>query len=290
MGHMDQGFKALLDLSPAQAARFFLNDVQTEYLGILPTDVTMERQLIMDSLYRVQYQGEECALDIEVQAYADKSMPRRMYEYGVRANLAHGLPVLSVVVWLFKGEPVPKSPYQIRAGNRIRVTWEFDNIELYTLPVSAIINTEQIGLLPLVPFMQGATTEAVDAAMRRVREEAPAGQAEQLAALLGVFTTRFHGKALALDLVRRYFMSTEILQEFPLFRDMMAEAEAKGEIKGMREITLRLLENRFGALDQTFIDAINAAEAQALTELAIHSSAETLEQLRERLRRTEQGQ
>ena len=44
----------------------------------------------------------------------------------------------------------------------------------------------------------------------------------------------------------------------------------------------------FGVLDQAFIEAINAADAQALTELAIHSSAEPLEQLRERLRRAGQ--
>ena len=77
MGHMDQGFKALLDLAPAQAARFFLNDAQAEYLGVLPTDVAMERQLVMDSLYRVQYQGEECALDIEY-----RHMPIRLCRAG----------------------------------------------------------------------------------------------------------------------------------------------------------------------------------------------------------------
>jgi hypothetical protein len=283
MGHMDQGFKALVDLRTEEMVRFVTGDQQAEYLGTLSADVAMERQLVLDSLYRVRSQGEEHLVDMEAQAYPDAKMARRMYEYGVRANLIHNLPVLSVVVWFFKGEAVPRPPYQIRIGKRVVASWDFINIELYKLPASAIMNVKEVGLLPLVPFTRGATARVVETAMRRIREESAEQDPQKLAALLGVFATRFHGQDFALDLVRRYFMSTELLQEFPLFRSMMAEAEAKGEAKGMREIIARQLEQRFGSLSQEMTAALNAADVPALTELAVHVMTDTQEQLLQRL-------
>lgn len=150
-----------------------------------------------------------------------------------------GHPVISIVLWLFKSKSVPSPPYRMYAGSRLVATWDFISIELYKLSASAIINAGVVGLLPLIPFTQGASAEVVELAMRRVRDGAPEEQAAQLAVLLGVFITRFHSEDLALNLVRRYFMSTEILQEFPLFRSIMADAEAKGEVKGMREAIAR---------------------------------------------------
>ena len=288
MGHMDQGFKALVDLRTEEMARFVTGDKRAKYLGTLPTDVAMERQLMLDNLHRIRAHGTVCALDMEVQAYYDKTMPRRVYEYGLRVSLAYGLLVFSVIIWLFKGRTVPKPPYQILIGKRVVTFWDFVNIELYRLPASAIIEAKEVGILPLIPFMQGATASVVELAMRRVREEAPESDVQTLAALLGIFTTRFHGQDFALDLIRRYFMSTEILQEFPLFRSMMSEAEAKGETKGMREILLRQLEQRFGPVSKEIVEAVNAATAPALAELAGYVVTDTLEQLRAHLSLSEQ--
>ena len=90
-------------------------------------------------------------------------------------------------------------------------------------------------------------------------------------------------------------MSTEILQEFPLFRSMMADAEAKGlaageakglaagEAKGMREAITRALEGRFGPLSQEMTEAINSAALDVLNEFALHTGTDTLAQLRARL-------
>ncbi len=99
-----------------------------------------------------------------------------------------------------------------------------------------------VGLLPLLPFTQGASADMIEAAMRRVKDEAPTEQVRPLAGLPGLFTSRFYGEDLALNVFRRLFMSTEILQEFPLFRDMMTQAEARGEARGERELLRRILE------------------------------------------------
>ena len=162
MGHMDQGIKALLDLRTEDVVSFALPTAR--YLGALPPDVATEPQLVLDSLYRIFYQGMDCAVNIEAQARADATMPRRMFEYGARASIVHQLPVISIVLWLFKGKTVPRPPYQMYAGNRLVATWDFINIELYKLSASAIINAGVVGLLPLVPFTQGASAEVVELA------------------------------------------------------------------------------------------------------------------------------
>ena len=134
--------------------------------------------------------------------------------------------------------------------------------------------------MPLAPFMQGATTQVVDRAMQRVRQEAPEEQGKSLAALLGTFSSRFHGVPFALELVERHFMSTEILQEFPHFRMLMEEAETKGIAEGQRVLIQKMVERRFGPLSQDVLAAINAAQTELLPELAIHAAADSLEQVR----------
>ena len=82
-------------------------------------------------------------------------------------------------------------------------------------------------------------------------------------------------------------MSTEIMEEFPLFRHMMAEAEAKGrhigELEGMREAVRIGLESRFGQLSEDVQQALEQADETALRELLAHFAFDSLEQLRERL-------
>ena len=176
-------------------------------------------------------------------------------------------------------------------GKHLRAYWAFDNIELYELSPDAIMNAGAVGLLPLLPFTKGATAEMIEAAMRRVKDEAPAEQVKPLAGLLGLFTSRFYGEDMALDMFRRLFMSTEILQEFPLFRSMMAEAEARGKAEGLeqgkaegeRGLLRRALERRFGTLSEDMQQAINEADFAVLTDLALAAGTESLEELRARL-------
>jgi hypothetical protein len=281
MGVMDQGMKAWVDLCPEDVMKWLCGPT-ARYLGQLSQEIAPAPQLQMDRLYRVRVRRRACLVHLEFQGTYDATMDKRMFGYGSRAHLDHGLPVLSFAIWLFRmgRQHPPRSPYEVRWENRSLAHWDFQNIELYRLPASAIINTEAVGLLPLVPFLDGATAQVVDGAMRRVRREAPREQAQSLAALLGTFSSRFHGRQFALDLVARHFMSTEILQEFPLFRMLMEEAEAKGIAEGERALVRRVLERRFGVITPDVLAAIGAAQTETLPDLAIHAGTDTLEQFR----------
>jgi hypothetical protein len=281
MAAMDQGMKAWLDLCKEDVLPWVVGE-PVEYLGTFPTEIAPAPQLVPDKFYRVRVASRECLVNIEVQTDIDSEMDRRMYEYGSRATLDSKLAVFSVILWLNKDKQrhrPPKSPYKLYVGNRLRATWEFENIELYRLPPSAIMNTGAIGLLPLLPFTKDASAKMIENAMRRVKDEAPAALVQPLAALLGVFASRDYGPELALDLFRRLFMSTEILEQFPLFNMMIAEAEARGE----RKIIQQVLESRFGPLPQDMQAALKAADSAALSALSAGLATESLAQLRARL-------
>ncbi len=302
MGVMDQGFKAWLDSSKEKVLPWMTGQ-PVEYLGTFPKELAPAPQLLPDSFYRVLVKKQECLVNVEVQAAVDPDMGRRLYEYGSRARLESGLPVFSVVLWLFKdkqGHRPPVSPYREYIEGELITTWKFVNIELYRLTPDAIMKAGIIELLPLLPFTNGATRGLVEQAMQRVKEEAPTGQVKPLAGLLGLFASRFYGKAFALDLFGRLFMyNTEIMQEFPLFRDMMAEAEARGEargeakgkaegkaegkVEGERDLLRRILERRFGPLSEDMQQAITATDPSVLPDLALAAGTESLEQVRARL-------
>ncbi|HKV85359.1 MAG TPA: hypothetical protein VJN88_12445, partial [Ktedonobacterales bacterium] len=162
MAEMDQGIKRLLQSHPADVLELALPGV--EYIEPMPVEVATEPQLLMDTLFRVRYRGVECAVNVEAQAYPDPAMPRRCFEYGSRASVVFGVPVLSVVLWLERGGPVPTSPYQMVVGDWVQATWQFTNIEVYTLSAADTVASEHLGLLPLVPFMRESGLTVIEAA------------------------------------------------------------------------------------------------------------------------------
>lgn len=278
MAEMDQGIKRLLQARPEDVLALALPGV--EYLEPIQTDVATEPQLVLDTLFRVRYQGEECAVNVEAQAYPDPEMPRRCFEYGSRASIVHRLPVLSVVLWLQRRGRPPAALYEMRVGSWVQATWQVTNVEVYELSAEQIVASEAIGLLPLVPFMRGANVPTIERAARAITQQTAGALSADLVSLLAVFMARFQGDAAARALVRSVTMSTEILDESPLYRAWRAEWQADG----LREATRIALLGRYGALDEATLALVNAAPEPALRAVLAHIATDTLEQVRERLR------
>jgi hypothetical protein len=276
MAEKDQGAKAIIQLRLADIIVFALPGAQ--YLGPLATDVATEPQLVLDTLHRIRYHGIVCAANIELQATPDKTMPRRLYEYGSRASIVHKLPIISIVIWLHTRGAPPVSPYELRAAELLIATWHFHSIEVRKLSASAMITSGPLGLLPFVPFMQGASEARIEQAMRRVKAQAPAEQVDPLAFIMAVFTAQVkHDEALARGIVRKVFhMSYDIFKDSPLYQTIVEEAAAKAR----REMAQAGLEGRFGPLPEDILQALSTAD-EATLKAAL--SSDTLVQVRERL-------
>ena len=86
-------------------------------------------------------------------------------------------------------------------------------------------------------------------------------------------------------------MSTELLDESPLYREWIETAEARGmtrgkaegKAEGMRASVLRMLEIRFGAVDESLTQAIEQADYTSLDKLIPHAVVDSLDQLRQLL-------
>lgn len=281
MSDMDQGIKRLLQIAPGDILRLALPGA--EYVGTMPTEVATEAQLSLDTLFRIRYQGIECAVNVEAQAQGDPDIPRRCFAYASRAMFLHNLPVFSVVLWLQKKGKIPSPPYKIRVGDRLLGTWDYINIPIFDLVAHDMITLGEVGLLPLVPFMRGADVATIEAAAQIVKDRASDAAVQSLEILIAIFAARFHGKDFARDLYRRLFMSTEILDESPLYREWVETAEAKGKLIGMRNTVRGVLEGRFATLPDDVIATLQAADETTLNIIIMHITTDTLEQVRARL-------
>lgn len=286
MAEMDQGIKRLIQTHPEDVLALAVPEAI--YLGTLPVDVATEPQLTLDTLLHARIGGVECAVDIEAEARPHLEIARRLFEYGARATISTGLPVLSVVLWLERGGQPPISPYELRIGERTILTWHFIGIEVYNLRAESLLTSGLLGLAPLVAFTQEAREiETIERAAEFVKERAAPGEVEELEALLAVFGARTFGARAMQHVIRRLFMSTEILETSPLYQLWIKEATEKGRElgieQGLREAVIAMLRGRFGTLSSEFEHAIEAADAASLQAMLPQAGTASLEELRSRL-------
>lgn len=76
------------------------------------------------------------------------------------------------------------------------------------------------------------------AAMRRVKADITGDQGKSMAALLAVFIARQFDQSIAQAIVQEVCISTELLDESPLYREWVSRAEAKGKAEGQVESAL----------------------------------------------------
>ncbi len=278
MPEMDQSLKWLIEKRRDDLIALALPGAVV--LGPLPTDVASGPQLLPDTLYKIQYYDLECAANIEIQAYPDETMPRRMYEYGTRIDVLYNLPVFSIVLWVHKTGRIPPSPYERRVGQHVLATWNFINIDVRKLSASAMMESGGLGVLPLMPFMQGANKEILTEAMRRLKEKEAEEDTRSLTLLLVDFISRRHSPGLATSIYERFFMGNiDFMKESPLYPILTKEAR----VEGKREAILAVLEGRLGKLSDDVVEALKVADEATLTTIAVHAGTDTLEQIRSRL-------
>jgi predicted transposase YdaD len=202
------------------------------------------------------------------------------------------LPVISVVLWLEPNGAIPSSPYELRAGSRLLATWHFVGIPLFEVPAETLFARGLVGLLPLVPFTrEGRDLQVIERAAEAVKERASPAEVSELESLLAVFATRTFGADEMRALMRRIFMSTEIIETSALYQEWIqkgraegrAEGEAAGRAAGVREAALVLLRARFGEVAPDIEQALGQTGTEGLEALLPHLAAETLPEIRARL-------
>lgn len=135
----------------------------------------------------------------------------------------------------------------------------------------------------------------IERAAELVKAQATAPEQQELEALLAIFGARHVGSAAMLAMIRRLFMSTEILETSPLYQEWVqkahdegkaegkaeskAEGIEQGKAEGLREAVLTVVRNRFGEPPSSLVAAINAATSAQLTDMLAHAVMDSLEQM-----------
>jgi len=190
-----------------------------------------------------------------------------------------------MVLWLEPGGVPATSSYELGAGSRLVATWHFIGIELYNVPAAALFQRGLVELLPLVPFTRdGQDFQTVERGAERVKEQAERHHVAELEALLAVFGARTFGDAAMQSLIRRLFMSLEILETSPLYQLWVKQAQekglAEGRAEGLREAML-VLRSRFGPLTPDLEQAVTTASVEQLEAALSHVATDTLASCRQ---------
>lgn len=176
------------------------------------------------------------------------------------------------------------SPYEEWADDRPLSAWYFTGIEVYKLSAEELIEQRPWGLLPLVPFARGGDDFAIiEQAAVRLKEQVPADDVQELESLLAMFATRRFPDNLILSLMRRLFMSTEIIKDSALYQRAVREGIEQGKAEALRSAITVILRQRFGELPVDMTEALGRENAAALEAVLASAVTASIEQIRTQL-------
>lgn len=245
----DNAFKLLVQYAPQQFVdRFFPGAV---YVGTLPTELPRE-PLRADALLRVRYpaeNGEDYALHIEVQTGSDATMPLRLCTYALLAMARDHVKVISRVIYLEKCA-TPSTPWRVAGPDGTIIEYHFQVIKLWEESVDDWLASGQVGLLPFVPFLKGATVASLDQVIAELEAIVEPVQRSSSLYYTIAFAKRTFGPDVINDYLRRNEMLDTFLRESPFYQEILAEGEKTGELRGLRESVIALVRQRFSAIVQ----------------------------------------
>lgn len=231
----DRFTKALLAINPQHLVNWLLPGAR--YKGERVRELialSVEADLLFDV---VLPDGQEIVLHVEIQRGGKRNMGKRLWEYNVMTILSTGLPVLSVVIYLYKDPKDPtvvEPPYIIvlPTGEEIH-RFQFKSIKLWELSREFFKQRHLEGLLPWLPLTKdGAKHEVVE---EMIAELQARGREDLLSLGYAFASLVFKKTADKAWLKRRFKMLKEILEESWAYQEMVEEASEKARKKALKE-------------------------------------------------------
>jgi hypothetical protein len=122
-----------------------------------------------DKVYIIVYRGKKHILHLEFESGKNKRMGARMLAYNAALHLKYSLPVISIVVYLFKTS-MAVSPFVLEGGDGTITTFHFRILPLFLLNAQHYVREHITCMYPLLPTMQGITHELLLAAMKELEQ------------------------------------------------------------------------------------------------------------------------
>jgi predicted transposase YdaD len=171
----------------------------------------------------------------------------------------HGLPVISVILYLFQ-TAVQLPPYQLICADETLLTFHYKVICLWELDAQPIVKNHILSLYTLLPAMQGAKPDLLQQALEEIvhtysRHEIGSHILRFHRIMWRSQTMSYQDKLDIEEALRTQYQFDEFIDENPVVLERVARGEARGKIEGkiegLQDAILNILHVRFAALATT---------------------------------------
>ncbi len=203
-----------------------------------------------DKVYIIKYRGKKHILHIEFESSRNKRMGARMSAYNAILHLEYGLPVVSILIYLFKTKMVI-SPLVIEGGDGIITTFRFHIIPLFQLRAEQYVREHITCMYPLLSMMKGANRRLLKEAIEEL-VEVYRGDEETLGDFFAYMIILMERSGTMTPLEKRktkevLSMYNNLWDQSPIIQKMRAASKAegweKGKVEGELELAQRMLVN-----------------------------------------------
>ncbi|HEY4035467.1 MAG TPA: hypothetical protein VGL94_16035 [Ktedonobacteraceae bacterium] len=240
-------------------------------------------KLKVDLVFQILYQGILAILNIELQSGPDSTMGSRVLQYLVGLHDFYQLPVICVVIYLFRCAVV-ESPYVIQCGDRTSLILNYEVVRWWEVDGAAIVDKHAIHLYTLLP----ATKEPkVDLLKKALQEMSQVYKRHELGYRFGWFyhilrrtdTMIEQDKQMIEKELKMQFNYDVWIKDDPIIQNLLAETRQEGEVEGEINATK---ENIFSLLTARFSATLAAQVQPVITPI---QNADTLKMLFQQLLR-----
>jgi predicted transposase YdaD len=249
-------------------------------------------KLKVDLVFQILYQGHLAILNIELQSGPDSAMGSRMLQYLVGLHDFYQLPVICVVIYLFRCT-VEESPYVIQCGDKTSLILNYEVIRWWEVDGTTIVNKHATHLYTLLPATK---KPKVDLLRRALEEMTKVYKCHELGYRFMWFyrilrrtdTMSEEDKQTIEKELKMQFNYEELIQDDPVIQNLLAERELKGEVRGKAEGKAEgeaqgeikaTRENILSFLTARFSSSLAAQAQPAITSIESVDGLKTLFQL-----------
>ena len=272
----DDSLKKLVYADPQAFVNWIVADAH--FTGERPYELK-HWTLEVDALLEVKVNGQDMLLHLEFQTYHDPEMDERLLRYNVLARSEHKIPVLSCVIYLIKDGEAPSSPlsWSLPSGQKV-LEFHYQSIELGALSPGDLLQSDQPGLLPLLPLTKGGARREIVESMFSGLLAARKIELIPIGYTLASLAFSRENRAEQDWLLRRFHEMHDMLRETPIYQEILKEGREEG-LEALRRAIVDVIAQRFPKLARLAKKQVVIVEdpellRQVLVKVSVVQSAE----------------
>ncbi len=252
----DDSLKKLVHADPLAFVNWIVADAH--FTGERPYELK-HWTLEVDALLEVKVNGQDMLLHLEFQTYHDPEMDERIY--------------------LLKDGEAPSSPLSWSLPNGQKVLeFHYQSIELAALSPGDLLQSDQPGLLPLLPLTEGGARREIVESMFSGLLAARKIELIPIGYTLASLAFSRENRAEQDWLLRRFHEMHDMLRETPIYQEILKEGREEG-LEALRRAIVDVITQRFPKLARLAKKQVVIVEdpellRQVLVKVSVVQSAE----------------